>query len=125
MQRAITTEEMSFIRQDDRKGQLKGGAEEEQGAQVMMKKEEETEEMAEEYAEPEFEKYRKVGGVIPPKKRSVKRMIWDRAASCFTASCLSSPPRAFQTQEKKKKKKKTVVPPGPPPPRRIFALPNY
>lgn len=55
--------------------------------------------MAEDYEEPEFEKLRKAGGVIPPKKRSVKRMMWDRALTCFAAPCIYSPPPAFRTQK--------------------------
>ncbi|KAI3417639.1 uncharacterized protein J3R85_014317 [Psidium guajava] len=76
------------------------------------------EEMAKKFAGPEFEKLRKAGGVIPPKKRSVKRMMWDRAASCLIASCFSSPPGAFQTQ---RRKKNMVVPT---PTKRIVPLPN-
>lgn len=86
-QRVIGSEGISFVRQDMRKGKVEGGADAEQGAQAMTKKEVEMEEMAKEYAEPESEKQSKVGGVIPPKKRSVKRLIWDRAVSCFTTSC--------------------------------------
>lgn len=74
------------------------------------------EEMGKEHEVLEFEKLRKAGGVIPPKKRSVKRMMWDRALGCLTASCISSPPQALQTQ---KRKKKMVVPP---PNKRIVPL---
>ncbi|KAL3735295.1 hypothetical protein ACJRO7_024429 [Eucalyptus globulus] len=79
--------------------------------------------MAKEFAEPEFERLRKSGGVIPQKKRSVKRMMWDCAVSCLVASCFSSPPEALQTQKKKKKKqkKKMVVPT---PAEGIVPLPN-
>lgn len=98
--------EISFNHRDVRKGQTPGEAEDEMG------------EMAKEFAEPEFEKLGKSGGVIPPKKRSVKRMMWDRAVSCLTASCFSSPPGACQTQ---KRKKKTVVPT---PTKRVVPLPN-
>lgn len=83
--------------------------------------EEEMEEKAKEFAEPEFEKLRKSGGVIPPKKRSVKRMMWDRAVSGLIAACFSSPPPAFRTQKNMKKKMKTVVPT---PAKRIVPLPN-
>ncbi|KAL3735291.1 hypothetical protein ACJRO7_024425 [Eucalyptus globulus] len=84
------------------------------------------EEMAEDYEEPEFEKLRKAGGVIPPKKRSVKRMMWDRALTCFAAPCIYSPPPAFRTQkqeeeEEEEKKMKMVAPP---PTKRIVPLPN-
>ncbi|KAI3417636.1 uncharacterized protein J3R85_014314 [Psidium guajava] len=76
------------------------------------------EEKAKGCEELEFEKLRKAGGVIPPKRRSVKRMMWDRALSCLASSCISSPPQAFRTQENKKK---AVVPP---PTKRLVPLPN-
>ncbi|KAL3735293.1 hypothetical protein ACJRO7_024427 [Eucalyptus globulus] len=61
------------------------------------------EEMAKEYAKEPGVGFAKVQeswrAYPPPKRRSVKRMMWDRAVSCFTASCMTQ-----------KKKMETVVP---------------